>query len=134
MNRISAYVRLLGVMLTAVLLFSACDEENYYVRDRLLGSWQVVEVEGYGAPYYPGDVFYFDRHNRFEAFLGDFRYSGSYRVTREYDGDVITVWFDDSPGYPAFAARVDALGPAYTRWYVTDYENNRRYTLRLVAV
>lgn len=134
MNNFYTYARNLCVVLLAVFAFSSCEEENYYVRDRLLGSWQVVETDDYNATYYPGDVFYFGRNNRFIAYMGDFVYTGTYRVTREYDGDVITVWYDDRPGQVAFMARIDALGSTYTRWYMIDYESGRQYTLRLVYV
>lgn len=39
MNNFYTYARNLCVVLLAVFAFSSCEEENYYVRDRLLGSW-----------------------------------------------------------------------------------------------
>lgn len=132
MNIIHNYARVLCVALLAVLTLSSCEDENYYTRDRLLGSWQVVETDDYYSTYYPGDMFYFGRNNRFMAYMGDLAYSGTYRVTSEYDGDVITVWYDDNPGQVAFMARIDALSSTYTRWYMIDYESGRQYTMRLV--
>ena len=117
------------VLLTAVGLSSCEDEHDLWMRDNIVGTWQIYNVSGNydDVPYYPGDFmeFFYD---------GTYRGYGRNGFDERGDWDVTDniISFDFNRDYRTdMAARVDAIGYDYMYLDVTDNYNDSHYYLRL---
>ena len=117
------------VLLTTAGLTSCEDEHDLWMRDNIVGTWQIYDVRSYdyNVPYRTGD-------------LMEFFYDGTYRGYGRNGFDEYGDWdvtdniisFDFNHDYRTdMAARVDDIGYSYMDLDVTDFYNGSHYYLRL---
>lgn len=117
------------VLLTTAGLTSCEDEHDLWMRDNIVGTWQIYYVRSYdyNVPYRTGDFM-------------EFFYDGTYRGYGRNGFDEYGDWdvtdniisFDLNHDYRTdMAARVDDIGYSYMDLDVTDFYNGSHYYLRL---
>ena len=117
------------VLLTTAGIASCEDEHDLWMRDNIVGTWQIYDVRSYdyNVPYRTGDFmeFFYDGTYRGYGRNGFDEY-GDWDVTH----NIISFYFNHDY-HTYMEARVVDIGYSYMYLDVKDYDNGSHYYLRL---
>lgn len=130
MKYLLSKTKVLLFIFVSTLALTACEDDDWWTRESISGTWQIVEVTDYtgACPYYSGDYMEFRSSGYYYAYgRNNFNESGYWDVSQ----DMMTIDFDGD-GRTDLAAQIMQLQDYYMVLYIVDYVYGADYTLRLM--